>query len=407
MGTVLTRAEAAGLLAVRAAEREKIQANLLDLDGSFGKRLLAGASLVGSSKARWQAASAELASVWEVFTAYSAVLTRAAAILDATRRPSEAQLAEITALLTEPSAALARAQVPLAQRLLTEDCQEQEKLTLAAAVQRMTAAFSQIAALVSAAESVWTEVSDRLDQIGSVLGPAIQHSAGVADDALTGMLDSTDAELHGLRDLLNRDPLSLWQDDRVNTAPLNQLLEHAQAAATRADELSRLREDADSRIAAAARAVVVAQACEQDAQAAREEAMRKVDAGQLPAAPPGTAGLNDRMASLGALKAEGRWPRLAAELEAIMRESSAAAGRWRDAAKAAQDLLDRRAELRGLLGAYHAKAARLGGAEDTDLAGCYQLAHDLLWSAPCDLAAAADAVHGYQRKVQAFREGAS
>ena len=59
----------------------------------------------------------------------------------------------------------------------------------------------------------------------------------------------------------------------------------------------------------------------------------------------------------------------------------------------------RRAELRGLLDAYRAKAARLGGAENTDLADGYQLAHDLLWSAPCDLAAAAGAVRRYQQAV--------
>ena len=35
----------------RAAERDSIQANLLDLDGSFGKRLLAGATLTGESEA--------------------------------------------------------------------------------------------------------------------------------------------------------------------------------------------------------------------------------------------------------------------------------------------------------------------------------------------------------------------
>ena len=51
-------------------------------------------------------------------------------------------------------------------------------------------------------------------------------------------------------------------------------------------------------------------------------------------------------------------------------------------------------ELRGLLGAYKAKAARLGAAEDPGLAERYDQARDLLWTAPCDLAAAAAAVAG-------------
>ncbi len=62
-------------------------------------------------------------------------------------------------------------------------------------------------------------------------------------------------------------------------------------------------------------------------------------------------------------------------------------------------LLARREELRGLLGAYKAKAARLGAAEDAELAARYDQAHELLWTAPCDLAAATAAVAGYQQAI--------
>jgi len=61
--------------------------------------------------------------------------------------------------------------------------------------------------------------------------------------------------------------------------------------------------------------------------------------------------------------------------------------------------MDKRDELRGLLGAYKAKAARLGAVEDPGLAEYYDRARDLLWTAPCDLAAAEAAVTGYQRAV--------
>ena len=68
-------------------------------------------------------------------------------------------------------------------------------------------------------------------------------------------------------------------------------------------------------------------------------------------------------------------------------------------------LLDRREELRGLLGAYQAKAARVGGAEDSMLDYSYDRAHNLLWTAPCDLSAAADAVTGYQQAVLELERG--
>ena len=38
---ILTRDQAAALVKAAVAERDTIQQNLLDLDGSFGKRLLA------------------------------------------------------------------------------------------------------------------------------------------------------------------------------------------------------------------------------------------------------------------------------------------------------------------------------------------------------------------------------
>ena len=51
----MTREQAATAVAEATAERDSIQTNLLDLDGSFGKRMLAGAALSGESRRRWSA----------------------------------------------------------------------------------------------------------------------------------------------------------------------------------------------------------------------------------------------------------------------------------------------------------------------------------------------------------------
>ena len=53
-----------------------------------------------------------------------------------------------------------------------------------------------------------------------------------------------------------------------------------------------------------------------------------------------------------------------------------------------------RDDLRGLLGAYRTRAARTGHAEDPVLTVAYEAARDLLWSAPCDLAAGAPTGRG-------------
>ena len=62
--------------------------------------------------------------------------------------------------------------------------------------------------------------------------------------------------------------------------------------------------------------------------------------------------------------------------------------------------LDRRAELRGLLAAYAAKAAATGRSEDPALADLHDAAHDALHTAPCDLDAAATLVTRYADAVR-------
>ena len=112
--------------------------------------------------------------------------------------------------------------------------------------------------------------------------------------------------------------------------------------------------------------------------------------------------LDARLAALETLKAAGRWDRLAAELDAIEKEAAAELEHSREAERAATGALGRRDELRGLLEAYQAKAARLGAAEDMGLTARYQQARDLLWTAPCDLTAASAAVTDYQQAILAL-----
>src|SRR5580698_7247134 len=69
MAVAMTREQAAAAVAAATAERDGVQVNLLDLDGSFGKRLLAGATLTGQTRARWESAGGELIRLWETYAA--------------------------------------------------------------------------------------------------------------------------------------------------------------------------------------------------------------------------------------------------------------------------------------------------------------------------------------------------
>ena len=394
----MTREQAAAAVEAATAERDGIQANLLDLDGSFGKRLLDGATLTGVSKQRWEVAAADLAALWEIFTGYAAVVDRAAELLASGRRLGSAELGEITTMLNGPSVVLTRAPMPLPRRDLTD--RGRSALTLAAALAEMKRSFASVTEVTAAAESVWNEAADGLIEIGSALDAAKEQAAGLNDVAVTEALAAAGAELGRLREVLNADPLALWQQGRIDTGRLERLRTQAAAAVARAGELARVRADAQRRIAAARAAIAAAAAARQDAVTVRERAAAKIAV--LPPPPAETGSLDVRVATLDTLQATGRWTRLAAELDAIETEAAAAAERYRAAERAATALLGRRDELRGLLDAYQAKAGRLGGAEDADLTARYQLARDLLWTAPCDLAAASAAVRDYQQAILAL-----
>lgn len=393
---VLTRDQAAAAVKAAVAERDAIQANLLELDSSFGKQLLAGAELTGETKRRWDTEAATLATIWQVFSAYSSVIDQAAEAV--TRHLGPRELAALTALLTGRSVQLASGPAPLAGRDLADP--GREELTLATAVARMRRAFGTVTEVVSAAEHVWTEAAGRLDAIAAELGRVTPQAATLGDEALTGNLAAAQSQLARLRDTLNSDPLALWQGGgAVDTSGADRLAERVAALVPRVDELVRLRVDAHQRVAEMTTAAATARSAGEDAVAAWQRAAAKITTAALPPQPAGLADLSARLATLDTLLAEGRWTRLASELDLLDRELTTATASFKEAERAVVSAMGKRDELRGLLGAYKAKAARLGAAEDQILAERYDQARQLLWTAPCDLAAAEAAVAGYQQAV--------
>jgi hypothetical protein len=375
------------------AERDAIQANLLELDGSFGKRVLEGAALTGQTGERWEKASAALAGLWETFLAYSAVVDRIAA-LNGVRRPQKKDQAELTGLLSGGCVQLAGGPVPLARRDLAAN--GRPPVTLAAAVGAMRRAFAEVTAVTSAAESVWAAVGVPLDAAEAELARARPLVAGLGA-GIEAEFAAAEAQLAGLRAAANADPLALWRDGRTDTAAAGRLREQVTALSPRIAELDRVRQQARQRIDGLAAAVAGARAARQDAEAAWRETTTRV-AG-LPPLPPGLA--EPPLAGLDALAAGGQWSRLAAEIDRYAAELGRFAAQTAEVRRSAAGAIDKRDELRGLLGAYKAKAARLGAAEDAGLSGRYEQAQGLLWTAPCDLPAAEAAVAAYQRAILA------
>ena len=197
-GQAMSKEQAAAAVTAAVAERDAIQANLLELDSSFGKQLLAGAELTGETRRRWDATAATLGTLWQVYEAYSAVVDQAAEA--AARHLGPRELAALSALLTGRSVRLAAGPAPLAGRDLADS--GREDLTLATAVARMRGAFSAVTEVVAAAEHVWTEVAGRLDAAGAELARVTPLAATLGDEALAGNLSSAQDKLARMRDTL-------------------------------------------------------------------------------------------------------------------------------------------------------------------------------------------------------------
>jgi hypothetical protein len=267
--------------------------------------------------------------------------------------------------------------------------------------------------VTSAVEAVWAAVAGPLDAATGELARVRPLVDGLGADIQAQFRDAENA-VAAQRAAVNADPLALWLpspaakspaetatqtsgDGRVDTAAADRLQERIAALTPRVAELDRLRQQARHRIDGLAAAAATARAARQDAVAARRDAAARVSV--LPPLPPEIS--EPPLASLGALAADGQWSRLAAELERCEAELAAAVARTADVRQTAADAIDKRDELRGLLRAYKAKAARLGAAEDPGLAAQHDQAYGLLWTAPCDLAAAEAAVAAYQRAILA------
>jgi len=296
-------------------------------------------------------------------------------------------------LLNEGCVVLPGAPVPLARRDLAGTSRPPVKL--AAAVAAMRRAFTEVAEVTSGVEAVWNAVGPPLDAAAASLADCRPLAAGLGEEietALRGAQSSVDSA----RAASNADPLALLRDGGVDTSAADRAREQAAAVAARITELDRVRQRARRRIDALTDGVAVARADRQGAIGAWHDA-----AAWLTAVPPLPPPIAAPPASLAALAASGQWSRLAAELDRAEAELATAVAGTAGLRDSVATALGRRDELRGLLRAYKAKAARLGATEDPALAASYDQAHDLLLAAPCDLAAAESAVAEYQRAILA------
>ncbi|MFI0412273.1 hypothetical protein [Actinomadura sp. 3N508] len=146
-------------------------------------------------------------------------------------------------------------------------------------------------------------------------------------------------------------------------------------------------------------ALAAAKATVQEAREVREQTVEKV-AAPVPDVSDPADGLPGRLAALDEPRPGHRWARLLATAAELERDAAAALEQAETTRDAVKGPLAVRRELRGQLESLQVMARNLGRAEDPRLDDLYRSAQELLWTAPCDLAAAESAVQRYLREIQ-------
>lgn len=387
---MMTRDDADQALATVASGYERIATAMYTIDSHPGLAFLKGAVLSGRTLVAWQDVRGRIDVLWAQFGALRGLLEAARAVRAQRSRPGDEELTELTRLLDDPVVELDAAGMPL-DGVPTAPS---EWLRLTELVRRMETRCAETTSLLADVDSATTAVSTRLapvaDSLRRLRGLAVEIGAEQeVAEAAGAALDRLGAQALG-------DPLGAARTDSVQSG-LRRLAADIDAAGARLAEAARVRDEFPRRVETLRQALDELAATEVAAHRSYLVVGAKIATPGLPAVPGAAAALRQRLPAL-----EGStepWVRRAGALAALEGDVAAATRRAAELRAAADGLLDRRAELRGRLDAYRAKAARLGYAEHPDLSTLHREAKELLYTSPCDLAAATRAVAGYQRSL--------
>ncbi|MFD8426617.1 hypothetical protein ACFV1R_03280 [Streptomyces coelicoflavus] len=410
-GPVMDRDEVDRALARLGAEHEAIETSLLALQDHAGRRLLEGAELTGVTAERWAAAEASITLLWTYFDAYTGALRTAREIRSRRRWSSREDLVELTELLSGEAVTVSGGAVATAGAPTPDGGPGRlsERYTLVALVDRMNQLYATSLDMVVAADAVWSALPARIDLLAAELQRTrkLAHSVGVrpGEHPSGDDLERITRTLTRLREQVVSDPLAFWTPAQGSSAPgggrPDTTVYDREALALEEvrreiDAVLAVRQDAEQRIVRLRDVLSRADRTLAEARTARGEVLAKIAATEVPVVGGPPIVLQEQLAAAAEYRRHAQWHRLSPLLESLEEKAEDELLRARESLTAVTAPLAVRAELRGRLDAYKAKMARLGHAEDPELAEKYERARRMLWSAPCDLRVAEQAVLRYQ-----------
>ena len=397
-----TREAVDAQLARLGQDAARVADALLALADHPGYKLLDSAPLTGLTAQRWQRAAARIAGLWDDYTAFQDVLSRASEIRGRRAKPRPEDLNAIAELLRGKSITLSTKHLALSERTLLGPSTVSETASLAETLHRMNTDFQLAADFVTAADATWNRLFQQADPVQERLKQVASVVREVEDRALATALAGIGDEYAKLRRDVFADPIGVAAPGSAFANRLERIRQDVESVAAAATGAADLRADFERRTAQLSRLIDRIADVEDAQRAAERETRERILVGALPAHTTQAPALRARLAALAELRDRGLWRRLAEEaaaLETALDNALTAANRVH---QAVAGLLERREELRGRLAAYRVRAARSGAAEDPRLEAQYLEAHDLLWCKPCDLAASTRALVAYQKAVLAL-----
>ena len=344
---------------------ERISANLVELEIDSSRQTLEASTLEGESAARRSAANEALTELWRRRELLESLLERA----DKLRGPRHVE--ELQRLLRERSIEFGSSDVPLAERNLLGGAQTAERCSADELLAGMSTAFDKVKAVIAQVDRAWTTLVPQLDGARRMLEETSRLAEALGEPSRSD-LDSASRALNALTRLVATDPLSVDEGEVARLATTLQTIR---------DDLERtseLKKDFDERIREARELLVQIQDAVREGQAAREEALLKISAVQLPPAPEGVENLGPELDGIAQMGHEGAWREARRALEDWRARANALLDRAQQTLDAGRAPIEMRNQYRALLEAYQVKAKRLGVLEDPRVADICGRAQDAL-----------------------------
>ncbi|MFD5494787.1 hypothetical protein ACFYY3_09395 [Streptomyces sp. NPDC001812] len=413
-GPVMDRDEVDRALARLGAEHEAVETSLLALQDHAGRRLLEGARLTGRTAERWAATEASITLLWTYFDAYAGALRTAREIRARRRWSSREDLVELTELLRGECVTIAGSATSTAAANAPglpgrPGNRLSERYSLATLVERMNELYASSLDMVVAADAVWSALPARIDLLAAELHRTrrLAHPVGVrpGEHPAGDDLERITHSLTALREQVVSDPLAFWKPAEGSSAPgggrpdttvYDREARALEEVRREIDAVLAVRQDSEKRIVRLRDVLSRADRTLAEARTARGEVLAKIAATEVPVVSGPPTVLQEQLVTAAEYRRHAQWHRLSPLLESLEQKAEDELERARESLTAVTAPLAVRAELRGRLDAYRAKVARHGLAEDTVLVERYERARRMLWSAPCDLRVAREAVLRYQ-----------